>query len=309
MPIARRALMAIRNQPWAILPEWLPAIEAIAERAMDAPELLALREAGHAARYGEALAAMGQRLEGARLSTIRDGVAAIPVFGPIFPRANIMTEMSGATSLDLLAHDLRIAQASPAVHHILMVYDTPGGHVSGVAEFAGAIAASHKPATAFVSGLGCSAGYWLASPSKEIVADRSAMVGSIGVVCSVGWQEEPDQNGERWVDITSSHAPMKRLDYATEEGRAALRAEIDQIEDVFIDDVARGRKVSRATVISEFGKGGTMVGKAAKAAGMVDRLDSLDATLTRLAGRQRSGASRARAEADEDLRRRRASVL
>ena len=289
MPIARRALMAIRNQPWAIMPEWLPAIEAIAERAMDAPELQALRDSGQTARYGEALAAMGSRLEGSRLSTIRDGVAAIPVFGPIFPRANIMTELSGATSLDLLAHDLRVAQASPAVHHILMVYDTPGGHVSGVAEFAGAIAASHKPATAFVSGLGCSAGYWLASPSKEIVADRSAMVGSIGVV--------------------SSHAPMKRLDYATEEGRAALRAEIDQIEDVFIDDVARGRKVSRATVISEFGKGGTMVGKAAKAAGMVDRLDSLDATLTRLAGRQRSGASRARAEADQDLRRRRASLL
>ena len=60
---------------------------------------------------------------------------------------------------------------------------------------------------------------------------------------------------------------------------------LDGIEAVFIENVARGRGVSAAQVRADFGAGGTLTGKAAKAAGMVDRIepDGLDGAIRRLA--------------------------
>ncbi|MGY0794258.1 S49 family peptidase [Azospirillum argentinense] len=281
MPTA--VLQAIRSQPWAITPEYLAVIERIAERAITAPEVLVKAQDGHEERYHHAVAAMGSRLEGTRRATIRNGVACIPVLGPIFPRANLFSDFSGATSLDVAAADLRVAQQSDAVSRILLVADSPGGAVSGTAEFAGLIAASPKPITAHVTGLGASACYWIISQAGEIVLDRAGMVGSIGVVMSVRAQEHPDQNGYRVHDIVSSNAANKRPDFSTEEGRAQVRAELDQIEKVFIADVAKGRKVTPKTVIETFGKGGVRVGKSALEAGMVDRLGTLEETFTRLA--------------------------
>jgi hypothetical protein len=54
-----------------------------------------------AAREGaspEAVAArLGRPLENTRAVTMREGVAVAPVIGPIFRRANLLTQVSGAT--------------------------------------------------------------------------------------------------------------------------------------------------------------------------------------------------------------------
>lgn len=311
-----RILAAVLAQPWAILPEYMAAIEAVAGRFMGAPALEALRVDGHAERHDAllgAVAAMGGRLEGSRSATLRDGVAALPVFGPIFPRAQSMSLSSGGTSLDMLASDLRVAQASAAVSRILLVVDSPGGAVSGVSAFADVLAASSKPVTAYVAGLGCSAAYWIASQAGEVVVDRTAMLGSIGVVMTASRQEGPDQAGRRQVEIVSSNAANKRPDLGTEEGQALIRAELDRLEAAFVADVARGRKVSRDTVLSDFGRGGSLVGEAAVKAGMADRVDTLENTLRRLsaaggAAAPTTGHRRALAERELDTRRRRAGV-
>jgi len=306
-----RVLAAVRAQPWAIMPEYLDAIEAVAVRMMAAPVLDTLRQDGHAERHAEmvgAVAAMGQRLEGARSAMLRDGVAALPIFGPIFPRATMMTMSSGGATLDMMAADLRTAQASAAVSNILLVVDTPGGVTTGIGEMGGMIAASPKPVTAYVAGMACSAGYWLASQAGEIVMDPSALVGSIGVIFSSSRQEGPDASGRRTIEVVSSGAPNKRPDLSTEEGRAAMVPALDRIEAEFVAAVARGRKVSVSTVRSKaWGQGGVMAGADAVEAGMADRLDTLEATLSRLARRSPpSGGSRALAERDHDMRQRRA---
>ena len=46
-PEAAAVIAAIRATPWAILPEYLEAIEAIAARAMDADILSAVGADGH----------------------------------------------------------------------------------------------------------------------------------------------------------------------------------------------------------------------------------------------------------------------
>lgn len=111
------------------------------------------------------------------------------------------------------------------------------------------------------------------------------MVGSIGVLISTSYQVEADSEGRRELDIASSNAPNKRPDLSTEEGRALIREMLDGIEAIFIQNVARGRGVTEATVRNEFGAGGTKTGKDAKAAGMVDRVeaDGLDGAIRRLA--------------------------
>lgn len=306
---ASAVLAAIRAQPWAIQPEYLEAIEAIALRALDAPVLALLSSDGHRERMAAhvaAVAAVGAPLEGAALSTLRDATAVVPVLGPIFPRATMLNSSAGGTSLDAIMRDLRVALAAGAVERVVMVFDTPGGVVSGLGEAADAIRAAGKPVTAFVTGMAASAGYWLASQAGEIVADRSASLGAIGVVATTSRQESPGADGRRSYEIVSANAPNKRPDVTTEEGRAAIQAEVDRMEAVFIADVARGRRVSAATVRAEFGRGAMVAATAAVESGMADRIGTLEGVLreTRRTGQTRTGGRRALLTAQVETRRR-----
>jgi ClpP class serine protease len=313
MPASTRAaLAAIRAQPWAILPDYLDAIEALAERALQAEVLDRLAGDGHAVRLAgglEAIAAVGTQLEGARLSTVRDGTAVVPVFGPIFPRANLVNSSAGGTALDAVMRDFRVALASTAVERVLLVFDTPGGVVSGLGEAAEAIRGASKPVTGFVTGIAASAGYWLASQANELVLEPSASVGSIGVVMSMSRQVQPGSDGRRDYEVVSSGAPRKRPDPGTEEGRASIQEEVDAIEAVFIGDVSAGRRKSPGYVRSKFGQGGMVPAAMAVEVGMADRIGTLEATLSglaRRAGPTPSANRRAMAERDLDLRQRRA---
>ncbi|WP_294302159.1 S49 family peptidase [uncultured Sphingomonas sp.] len=282
----QHVLAALRGQPWAIMPGYLEALEAIALRVLDDPAVLALKGDGHEDRQISAVAQMGARAPATRRSMLRDGVGMLPITGPIFPRANILTEMSGATSLDIAAADLRALQASPDVDNILMVIDSPGGAVAQVNDFARLVAASPKPISVHITGLCCSAAYWIGSAAAGGMSmDPTGVVGSIGVLISTSYQVEPDANGRRDLDIASTNAPNKRPDLSTAEGQAQIRQMLDAIEAVFIASVARGRGVTEATVRNEFGAGGTRTGKDAKAAGMIDRIeaDGLEGAIRRLA--------------------------
>lgn len=302
-------ISAIRAQPWAIMPEYLEAIEAIAIRALDADVLQLLARDGHAESMDTsrmAVAALGTRLEGSRGSTVRNGAAVVPMIGTIFPRASMIGASTGGTSLDALMHDVRVAQASADVDRIVMLIDSPGGVVSHVGETADMLRASTKPITAFVTGMGASLAYWLGSQASEMVLDRSASVGSIGVVATTSRQEGPDASGRRSYEVVSSGAPMKRPDVSTEEGRAAVQADVDAIEAVFMADVAAGRRVSIERVRESFGRGAMVPAARAVEAGMADRIGTLEGVLQQSSGRTRAktGGSRALAAADVETRRR-----
>jgi ClpP class serine protease len=274
-----RLLAAIRSVPWAILPGYLEAIEAMAMRSLDHPAVQAVAEDGHVERHFEAIAQMGERAAGTRSAAIRDGVGALPIFGPILPRAAMMNPSGGgAVALDHLAADFRVLQADTAVRKILLVVDSPGGVTTDIAQFARMVAQSPKPVVAHVTGMGCSAAYWIISQAKEISIDATAMVGSIGVMMGGSVQETPDQAGRREIAIVSKN------------GRAVVQGTVDAIEDVFIAAIARGRGVSEATVRSDFGQGGTLAGGPAVKAGMADRVeaDGLDGAIRRLSTRNPS---------------------
>src|SRR3546814_20924897 len=121
-------LGAIRSQPGAIMPEYLAAIEAIALRALDHPAIVAVEADGHKERMVEAVAEMGGRFPGSRNATIREGVGCLPLFGPVFPRQNMMTAMSDATAPAHTAADFRKLEAQAEWHQILLPPDDTCRH-------------------------------------------------------------------------------------------------------------------------------------------------------------------------------------
>lgn len=267
-----KAFELAASQPWLIQREALENVLNIAQRYGD-PEALQSR--------------MGRPLDNARHVSVRDGVAIIPVTGPVFRYANIFTEISGATSTQVLATDIQTALDNPYIKGIVLDFDTPGGTATSINELAGMIAAGTaiKPITAYGGGLVASAGYWLASACSEIVISETALLGSIGVVMSYQDTSERDaKTGVRSIEIVSSQSPDKRIDPATDDGRSKAQVMVDALAEVFVSAVAKNRSVTPDTVLADFGKGGVLVGAAAVKAGMADRIGSLESVIAELAG-------------------------
>lgn len=222
---------------------------------------------------------------GSGRAMVVDGVACIPVIGPIFPRDNFLTRYGYATSITGVQRDLFAALAADDVNACLLVIDSPGGAVSGVNGLADQLfaARSVKPLAAHATGTAASGAYWLGSQAERFTIERTGIVGSIGVVVCMPKQTEADVDGNVWFDIVSTNAPNKRPDPSTDDGMAEIVATLDALEGQFIADVSRGRNVAADKVTSDFGRGGTRVGADAQAAGMVDGISSIDAALTRMA--------------------------
>jgi len=266
---SRRILEAITAQQWAIQPEWLETIVGIAERRIGDPEAV--------------MAARGEPLRDAERTIVRDGIAIVPVRGPIFRYANLFTQMSGATSIEMLATDFGAAVNNAAIKGIVLEIDSPGGMVAGVSEFAEQVRAATKikPVVAYVSNTGASAAYWIATAAAEIVARDTAALGSIGVVMRM-YREGDDGT----IKFVSAQSPRKHARPDSEAGQALYQREVDALADVFVGAVADYRGVSSETVLAEFGQGSTLLGAAAVAAGMADRLGSLESIIAGLAGGQ-----------------------
>jgi ClpP class serine protease len=254
---------------WAMLPEAVENLVAIAERSVDInPEILEAYRA--------------KSVENADRLRARDGVGILYAEGPMFKKSNLMTSISGATSYQILARDLQAALDDRSLHSIALLMDTPGGEANGADEFAAMLHAANKikPVTTYVSGMGASAGYWMAAGGGRIILSEASMVGSIGVVLGINDTSLADEKrGVRKLQFVSSQSPNKRPDPNTESGKSHIQAMVDSLASVFISKVAAYRGVSEDDVIAKFGAGGMKVGAEAVAAGMADGVGQFEDVL------------------------------
>lgn len=267
----RHALTYLTGCPWAITERMMDTILGVIEREQDIEAV--------AARLGRPLENTGNRVER------RGPTAVIDINGPIFRYANLFTEISGATSIQLLSRDLQTAIEDPSVESILLNIDSPGGEVNGVSEMANQIyeARGRKPLWAYVGGTAASGAYWLASAADRVVMHRSAMAGSIGVIASiVDENARQERLGVRKHEIISSQSPHKRADPATDIGRAKLQGLVDETAAQFIAAVAEHRATTDAHVIERYGQGFVLLGPAALEAGMADELGSYEKVIGQL---------------------------
>lgn len=225
-----------------------------------------------------------RRLNNTRSVLIRDGTAIIPLHGPITARSDIFTFFFGGTSLADLAKDFQAALDDNEVKAILFDIDSPGGVALGPAEMADAIfkARGKKPIWSYVGRNCSSAAYWIASATERIVANPSALLGSIGVVTTIPVQEEPDSEGYKNIEIVSSNASNKRPDPRTEEGLNEIKRELNDLEAQFIESVARYRGTTIDAVKNDFGQGGVLIGRNAVTNGMANSLGTYEETLAQL---------------------------
>lgn len=271
----------ILSQQWAITPEYLSEMLAIAERRHEfAGKLEALEQK------------LGKRLENTYDVSVRDGVAIISATGPMFRYASWFHSISGGTSYQILSRDIRAALDDPSITGILLNVDSPGGEVNGAQELASQIVAGRKikPIYAYIGGTGASAGYWLASAAEKVFAAESAIIGSIGV--QMAMTIRGDAPGSKSYRFVSSQSPMKNAGPDTEAGAAEIQRVVDSLAQIFVGAVADNRGISTEKVLEDFGQGKVFVGSDALARGMIDEISTFEGVLNQLAqGRSASGTS------------------
>lgn len=218
---------------------------------------------------------------------VRDGVAIVPIVGPLCRYASWIQEICGMTSYQLAAMDLQTVLDDPAIRAVMVHLDTPGGEVNGCAELAELLYAARgrKRLVAMVSDGAASAGYWIAAACDEIVVSPAAYVGSIGVWFEImDYGEMEREAGIKRFRIVSSQSPNKVPDPADERGRSVLQREADQFADAFLEAVARYRSCSVDEVIARGDAGAVFIGRHAVAQRLADRVSTSEALLAELAG-------------------------
>jgi len=281
----------VANTLWAIHPAKLAELVSV----------LAFRAAGHEFTPEEIRARIGDGAESTGPSK-RGGVAVIPIRGVIANRMSGMEESSGGVSAEIIGAMIAQVAADPGIGTIVYDVDSPGGTVPGIQELAAQMFAlrGQKKQIAQVNDLAASAAYWLASQADEIVSIPSGTAGSIGVFTAHSDLSKALEN--EGVDVTLISAGKYKLEGnpfepLSDEAKVFLQARVDDAYAQFVKDVARGRGVTPAAVRNGFGEGRALPAKDAKAAGLIDRIDTMDNTLVRLVGRKQSGSMRA--EGDE----------
>jgi len=110
--------------------------------------------------------------------------AVVPVAGALARRPDPFELACGTfEDTDVLRDLVDQAAQDPQVRSMVLDVDSPGGFYGGGPELANAIrtASATKPVVAWTGGMMASLAYWVSSQADQVVASRSAAVGSIGV--------------------------------------------------------------------------------------------------------------------------------
>lgn len=273
-------LTALAREPWAMLPDRLV-------------QLTALAAAGDDVELAEVLAATKPKP-----APQAGSIAVIPVYGVLYPRSFWGL---GTVQLRNLVNQ---AVADPNIAGILLDIDSPGGSVYGTAELADAIHAARKvkPVWAVADNLAASAAYWVGAQAEVFNVSPSGDVGSIGVwLAHLDMSRALDAAGLKVTLISAGKYKTEGHPYGPldDEAREHLQESVDDSYEQFLKAVSRGRGVSVADVRRGFGEGRLLSASQAVAVGMVNCIATFEQTLTAMQ-RAISGAATGRGRAAED---------
>jgi signal peptide peptidase SppA len=292
-----RAYAHVFNEPWVVQESKLCEIA----------ELLTLRRAGEEytdAEIAERCGVSRRALINAALidvdeeeseskapyMTTKDGIAVLEIAGTLFPRANALERISGATSTTMMHDNFRAAMADPNVRAILLAIDSPGGAVTGVPEFADTIQAarSAKPVYACAVGTMASGAYWIGSAAEKVYASASAIVGSIGVYMAHADMSKAEE--KRGVKTTLIAAGRHKIDGnpyepLSEQSRTTFTERVNAIYDQFVGAIAKQRNMDAAALRSGPAQGKTYLADQSVREGLTDGVATLDQALALLRAR------------------------
>lgn len=225
-----------------------------------------------------------------QLRAVGGKVAVLPVHGMIEPRLSFEGFLFGSAPLDLLSAALDRLARDKSCGAIVLDVDSPGGTSYGVREFADQVARVNetKPVYAVANSMACSAAHWIASQAGHLSVTPGGDVGSIGVyMLHADFSGMLDQAGIKVTVVKAGKNKGETLPVSplTDGARDHLQTLVDDTYGDFCAAVARGRRCSVADVRSaDWGQGRVVPAKAALAAGMVDRVATLQEVLDKLGG-------------------------
>jgi len=265
---------ALYGEPWMISDNGLEQIIAIAE--------------SHAAGQLPEAAAMYGKEEKPKSSLLEmvNGHAVVSIQGPVFPKANMLTRMSGATSSQQIGEALDEAVAAKP-RSIIMRIDSPGGAVQGgfeVADKLNEIRESGLPLVAHVDGMAASLAYLFASQADVITMSKYSQVGSVSVIYRSMNDERAMRNAG--VDaITLRSGDRKQVDTILAAGNsttaqmASVVRRVDKLHGMFVAAVKRSRKHMDE---AKFATGEMWHGDDAITSGMADEMLSFEQLVSAL---------------------------
>jgi protease IV len=210
-------------------------------------------------------------------STETGNVALIPIAGPITGNGGSYLGESTASAKTIVSF-IEAAEENKNIKVILLEINSPGGSAVASDEIATAVKKVEKPVVALIREVGASGGYWIASASDYVIANRMSITGSIGVISSyVEFSELMDKYGinyQRMVagDKKDLGSPLRKLSSDEEE---LLQKKINRIHDFFIEEIALNRGLS-VSKVRELATGEFYLGIEALDLGLVDLLGNKD---------------------------------
>jgi signal peptide peptidase SppA len=212
--------------------------------------------------------------------TVReDGIAVIPVEGVLARKPDVFELFYGMEDSTNILEMVETAQRSPDVKGVLLNVDSPGGFLTGGPEIADAVGATrrYKPVVAWVGGTMASLAYYIGSQATQVVASRSAQLGSIGVFTThVDYTKMLEAVGVKVEVIKNKEADYKAAGVMgtalTDEQRAHTQ---ERIQSSFAD-FKRAVKTTRPNVSDDAMRGQVFSGAEAKPLGLVDRIGDLN---------------------------------
>jgi len=192
-----------------------------------------------------------------------DKIGVIPIEGPI-------------TNSRPIINQLVEFRKDKGIKAIILRIDSPGGGVGPSQEIYREVIRTRAKKRVIVSmgAVAASGGYYIASAADKIVANPGTLTGSIGVIMEfvqikellkkIGVGMEVIKSGE-FKDIGAPHRKL------TEKERRLLQALIADIQNQFVDAVAKGRKMP-VEKVKKIADGRILSGKQAKRLGLVDQL-------------------------------------
>ena len=212
----------------------------------------------------------GQDLDIEQMEVV-DGIARIPIGGPIGQGLGEFEKGAGAVDVDDIRQELDDAESDPEVKRILLNFDSPGGMVQGTPELGERILAVEKDIYSWSRGNLASAAYWLAACTDGIFCTPTAEVGCIGVCTTfLDLSKMADMAGIK-VKVFGSGAfkgmgvPGTSL---SAEQEIYMKARIKQLAEMFYNHV----RAQRGMIADEDMQGQTFSGEAAVQKGFVDGL-------------------------------------
>ena len=211
----------------------------------------------------------------------RSGKALLSITGPMIKPTWAADYGYASTSASTAA--VNAILADDEIEEALIIFDTPGGSVDGLADLGDAIAAlaEKKLVVAQVDGMLASAGYYAASQATEIRAGRMDMIGSIGVrMVLVDTSKLYGDMGVKVIPIdTGEH---KSAGLQGTEITESQQAEFQRIVDGYMADFKAMVQSGRGLSDKQFqavSTGAIWHAQAAMQMGLIDKIQSTQDTI------------------------------